>query len=329
MKPIAVVVEHDGRTILPVTHELIHLATLLAAGIHAPIVLVVPGAGHPDMAEELARRGMRTIDLAITGIDGYNSGAYKTALAELFATLSPSHILVAHTATGRDFAPGLAVRLNGTAIAGVNNLLWEDGVPLFSRPIFNGAKNALVQANKTPCIAMVQPSAFLSPEAPASAPLPGVVETIKIRCSAQGIKRLGTQSADKRGDDFERATVIVCAGRGVGTRENLGAVEGFAALFPNAAMGVSRPLVDNGWMAYRFQVGITGATVSPEVYIACGISGSSQHLAGIMGSKTIISINSDPNAAIFNHSDYCIVEDVLTFISAFEAIATSVDDPDR
>jgi electron transfer flavoprotein alpha subunit len=82
-------------------------------------------------------------------------------------------------------------------------------------------------------------------------------------------------------------------------------------------------------MAYRFQVGITGATVSPEVYIACGISGSSQHLAGIMGSKTIVSINSDPNAAIFNHSDYCIVEDLLDFISAFEAIAASVDDPDR
>ncbi|ACN13419.1 EtfA1 [Desulforapulum autotrophicum HRM2] len=329
MKPIAVVVEHDGKRILPVTHELIHLATLLANGIHAPIVLVIPGTDQPDMAAELARLGMRTICLAITGIDGYNSGAYKTALAELFATLSPSHILVAHTATGRDFAPGLAVRLNGTAIAGVNNLLWEDGVPLFSRPIFNGAKNALIQANKTPCIAMVQPSAFLSPEVPASAPLPGPIETMEIKFSDPGIKRLGTRSADKRGDDLERATVIVSAGRGLGSRENLGAVEGFAALFPNAAMGVSRPLVDDGWMPYRFQVGITGARVSPEVYIACGISGSSQHLAGIMGSKTIVSINSDPNAAIFNHSDYCIVADILTFISAFEAIAASVNDPDR
>ncbi len=329
MKPIAVVVEHDGRKVLAVTHELIHLATLLADGLHAPVVLVVPGAGHPDMAAALARLGMQTIDLAITGIDGYNSGAYKTALARLFTTLSPSHILVAHTATGRDFAPGLAVRLNGTAIAGVNNLLWRDGEPLFSRPLFNGAKNALVRADRTPCLAMVQPSAFSPPDAPAPAPASGPVKTMVIRCSDPEIKRLGTRGADKRGDDLERAAVIVSAGRGLGTRENLNAIEAFTALFPSAAMGVSRPLVDDGWVPYRFQVGITGATVCPEVYIACGISGSSQHLAGIMGSKTIVSINSDPNAAIFNHSDYCIVADLLDFIRAFEAVAASVDNPDR
>lgn len=333
MRPIAVVVEHDGKEVLPVTHELIHLADLLAAGTHSPVVLVIPGPGLPDMAGELALTGVRTIDLAITGMEGYNGEAYKTALSELFTALSPSHILVAHMARARDFAPGLALRLNGTSIAGVNNLFWEDGQPLFSRPVLSGAKNALVLATKTPCIAMVQPNAFVPPNLPIETGIspipPGPVETVRVAFPGDGIKRLGVKNPDQRGDDLELAKVIVAAGRGLGTRENLTVIEGFASIFSNSAVGVSRPLVDDGWTDYRFQVGITGAKVSPEVYIACGISGSTQHLAGIMGSKTIISINSDPNAAIFNHSDFCIVEDVLTFINAFEAILQeSVDNPD-
>lgn len=332
MRTIGIVVEHDGSKILPVTYELIHLANLLAAGIDTSVVLVIPGPGLPDMAAELALTGIKTIDLSITGIEGYNNEAYKAALSKLFTALSPSHILVAQTAAGRDFAPGLALRLNGTSIAGVNGLAWEDGEPLFSRPVFNGKKNALVLATKSPCIAMVQPNAFVPPDLPigdgASPVPPGPVERVKVSASDDGIKRLGVKDADHKGDDLELARVIVAAGRGLGTRENLTAIEGFASLFSNSAVGVSRPLVDDRWTAYRFQVGITGAKVSPEVYIACGISGSSQHLAGIMGSKTIISINSDPNAAIFNHSDFCIVEDVLTFIRIFKAIPELVNDPD-
>lgn len=295
MKPIAVIVEHDGNEILSVTYELIHLANLLASEIHTSIVLIIPGPGLPKMADELALTGIKIIDLAITGIEGYNGEAYKAALYGLFNALSPSHILVAHMAAGRDFAPGLAMRLNGTSIAGVNNLFWEDGVPLFSRSIFNGKKNALVLATKTPCIAMVQPNAFIPPDLPlktaASPVLHGPVETVKVPFSGHEIKRLGIKESGQRGEDLELARVIVATGRGLGSKDNLTAIERFASFFSSSAVGVSRPLVDNGWLAYRFQVGITGARVSPEVYIACGISGSSQHLAGIMGSKTIIGIN--------------------------------------
>lgn len=318
MKSIFVVAEHDNDKLLPITHELISCARSLSKSTREPVTVVIPGSSHPAMAREIASLGIQVIDLAIPGIDGYNSGAYKACLDQLFAPLGPMYIIVAHTAIGRDFAPGLGVRLNGCSIAGVNNLVWGKGGPLFSRSILNGTQNALVRPTALPCIVMVQPGAFPAQKSDASSP--GKVISMEIPFMDEKIESLGVKTTNTNGDDFERASVIVAAGRGLGKRENLGAIGEFASLFPNAMVGASRPLVDEGWIKYPCQVGITGARVSPKVYIACGISGSSQHLAGIMGSEMIVSINSDPNAAIFNHSDLCIVEDILAFISIFERI---------
>jgi len=318
MKQIVVVVEHDASGILPVTHELMACAKILGDQTGASIVAVIPGKGEPAMAGEISSLGVETIDLAIAGMDGYNSEAYKGALFQLFTTLSPRYIIVGHTATGRDFAPGLGVRLGGCSIAGVNNIVFDNTGPLFSRQVLNGTKNALVRPETEPCIVMVQPGAFRAHGA--SSPLPGRVIPMEGLFSGGKIQPLGIKTVATRGEDLDRAAVIVAAGRGIGERENLHLLERFAALFPNSVVGASRPLVDDGWMEYRFQVGITGARVSPKLYIACGISGSSQHLAGIIGSELIVGVNSDPNAAIFNHSDICVVGDLFGFISAFERL---------
>lgn len=318
MKPIAVVVEHDASGILPVTHELLACAKILADQTQSSVVAVIPGKGDPALAGEIASLGIETIDLAIIGMDGYNSEAYKGALGQLFTTLAPLYIIVGHTATGRDFAPGLGVRLGGCSIAGVNHIVLDETGPLFSRPVLNGVKNALVRPEKQPCIVMVQPGAFRAQGASSAGP--GRVTAMEIRFPGGKIHSLGIKTVTTRGEDLDRAAVIVAAGRGLGERENLPVIERFAALFPSSVVGASRPLVDDGWMEYRFQVGITGARVCPKLYIACGISGSSQHLAGITGSELIVSVNSDPNAAIFNHSDICIVADLFEFISAFERL---------
>ncbi|OQY13278.1 MAG: hypothetical protein B6I31_01465 [Desulfobacteraceae bacterium 4572_19] len=116
---------------------------------------------------------------------------------------------------------------------------------------------------------------------------------------------------------LKEAKVIISAGRGIGKKENLEYIFKFAKCFSSSVVGASRPLVDMGWIEYEHQVGITGASVAPKLYIACGISGSSQHLAGIKDAEIIISINNNPAAPIFRHSDFCIVEDVLEFIQAF------------
>ncbi len=332
MRQIVVVVEHDASGILPVTHEFMACAKILGDQTGASILAVIPGKGEPAMAGEISSLGVETIDLAITGMDGYNSEAWKGALFQLFTTLAPWYIIVGHTATGRDYAPGLGVRLGGCSIAGVNNIVFDKTGPLFSRQVLNGTQNALVRPETEPCIVMVQPGAFrahgtssplpgrVSPLPGRVSPLPGRVIHMEVLFSGGKIQPLGIKTVATRGEDLDRAAVIVAAGRGIGERDNLHLLERFAALFPNSVVGASRPLVDDGWMEYRFQVGITGARVSPKLYIACGISGSSQHLAGITGSELIVSVNSDPNAAIFNHSDICIVGDLFGFISAFERL---------
>ncbi|MDP3284078.1 MAG: electron transfer flavoprotein subunit alpha/FixB family protein, partial [Desulfobacterales bacterium] len=111
--------------------------------------------------------------------------------------------------------------------------------------------------------------------------------------------------------------VIVSAGNGIGAKENLGLIYRLADIFPGSAVGGSRILIDRGWLEYRQQIGLTGALVAPELYIACGISGASQHLAGMRGSGFVVAINRDPKAAIFNESDVCVVEDLNKFIPVF------------
>ena len=113
---------------------------------------------------------------------------------------------------------------------------------------------------------------------------------------------------------LEDADVIVSAGRGIGKRENLELIRETASIFLNPAIGASRPVCDNRWLPFNQQVGITGKTVMPKLYIACGISGSQQHIAGMKNSQCIVAINKDPNAAIFSVADYCVVEDILSFL---------------
>ncbi|MCP4694600.1 MAG: electron transfer flavoprotein subunit alpha/FixB family protein [Desulfobacterales bacterium] len=122
-------------------------------------------------------------------------------------------------------------------------------------------------------------------------------------------------------NDLAGAKIVIAAGRGVGERENLARIFRFSRLFASAVVAGSRPMIDMGWMPHWRQVGVTGASISPDIYIACGISGSSQHIAGMNGSGCVIAVNNDKNAAIFNASDVCIVEDLFSFIEAFEEIA--------
>jgi electron transfer flavoprotein alpha subunit len=327
MKQILVIAEVFEGLIRPVTHELIAAALKIIELQQSGIIkIIIPLSGHSGdpllLSDRLAAQtGIDITCLKITNFQGYNSDVYKKSLTRFIKTVQPSHIIAAHTSQSQDFAPGLAVRLNAASISGVNGIRSDDDGLLYSRSVFNNTKNMIIRpVADIPVVLTLIPGSFKfdKPDIPKKGQIDiheisfdsGQESTIRIRhkkilkpaCSNQALKE---------------ANIIISAGRGIGKKENLDNIVQFAKCFSSSAVGVSRPLVDMKWIRYEHQVGITGTTVSPKVYIACGISGSSQHLAGIKDAQFVVSINNNPDAPIFRHSDLCIVEDIFEFIQVF------------
>jgi electron transfer flavoprotein alpha subunit len=251
-------------------------------------------------------------------MDVYNGELYLHHLESIVREMSPTLVLVSHTSQGMDYAPALAARLSAACITGVNGIRTdENGDVLYSRGICNGSFNTLIRPATALTVVTAQPGYFPAESWDGAS---GAVSVRTVTREPSAIRCTGIEKNPSSSSELGNARIIVSAGRGIGTQENLDVIRRFAACFPGAAVGGSRPLIDMGWMEYRHQVGITGAVVSPAVYIACGISGSTQHIAGMNTSGYVVSINSDPNAAIFNVSDLCVVDDVIGFIEAFETV---------
>ncbi len=271
------------------------------------------------LAEKISSAtGTDVLALKIPNLAAYTSEAYKNCLSPLIRELAPSHILVAHTSQGRDFAPGLAVRLKAASISGVNKIQSDGEGLLYSRPVLNNTRNMVIRSEPGfPLVLTIMPGIF--PSQARGVKDPGSIMLKEISGGGQPV-RMDHQKILKHESNHQKlkqAQTIVAAGRGVGERSNLESVLGFAKTFSASALGASRPLVDMGWIGYDHQVGITGASVAPRLYIACGISGSSQHLAGMKESDWVVSINKNPEAPICSHSDLCITADVMDFIQAF------------
>lgn len=322
----------DGR-VLPVTYELIAFARALAAGDSGPVRIMVPGRDVQAAARGLAgETGMDVIAVEGDALEPYNAEAWMTALAPRLAVQKPRYVCIPHTSRGCDFAPGLAVRLGAACITAVESFRRQDGVISFTRSIFNGKIRMHVAPLTDVTVLSVLPGAFNAAEEsqgrPGSSPLPGIkqdgcskprrstghVGVLKIQDRPEKIQALGVIPAAAQDLDLALADVIVSAGRGIGAEENLELIRRMAGLFPKSAVGCSRAVCDRGWLGYKHQIGLTGRTVTPKLYIACGISGAVQHIAGMRGSRVIVAINKDPRAAIFQVADVGIVEDLSTFI---------------
>ncbi len=324
MNGIVVIAELFLNDIQPVTYELIEAALRIKKiKNRGQIKIIVPSENPLPLAEKLSEK-CNAADIAalkINNLKCYDSEMYKPYLAEFIRSINPTHILVAHTSQGRDFAPGLALRLNASSIAGVNGIRADDKGFLYSKPVRGNTKNMIVRAAADlPAFLTVMPGVFT----PENCNRPGrgevtIHETV-FHNTHHRKNRIQSDKIIKKNHEhksIKEAKIIISAGKGVGNREKLDSVFKFASCFSSSFVGASRPLVDMGWIGHEHQIGITGTTVLPELYIACGISGSSQHLAGMKDSKFVISINSNPDAHIFNHSDICIVEDADQFITAF------------
>lgn len=297
--------------------ELIACANRLGYSDPARIALFIAGSNVAAAGAELAREtGVDVIACEHEQLCHPNPELLGELLREAVAELRPRLVCLFHTTANCQVATSLAVAHGFACVTAVESCELSPEGPIFRRGVFNGKLLQTVMPATQGTIVTILPGAFRPEEQPSSAP--GTPEaacrvirsTMKSACTPLGII---TEPADET-VKLEDADVVVAAGRGIGARENLAVAEETAQMFANAAVAGSRPLCDLKWLPHSRQVGTTGRTIAPRLYLACGISGAQQHLAGMKGAQFTVAINTDPDAAIFAHADCIIVEDAVTFL---------------
>ncbi|GMV50785.1 MAG: electron transfer flavoprotein subunit alpha [Nitrospira sp.] len=316
MNPILVFCEQRDGSLKKVGLEALGEACRLSKQSGRDVIAVVIGSSVTPLEQELARYGASRVLIAENPLlVHYSPELYTTILAEVAIRLQPVAIFMGATAMGKDLAPKLAARLTSALIQDCVALEMDtDGFLLATRPIYGGKLRAVVKAtNPLMQIVTLRPNVFspLEPQ-PASDLL---VERLAI--AVDGTRQMARVREIQKtvGGTLEltEAGIIVSGGRGLKGTENFKVIEEMAAAF-GAAVGASRAAVDAGWKPHSYQVGLTGKTVSPQLYIACGISGAIQHQAGMSSARTIVAINNNPNAPIFNLATYGIVGDLFEVI---------------
>ena len=312
---VVVIVEHYAGQIRAVTHELVCCAKRLQQNTATAIKAVILDADPAALAQEMADIwGLDVTAVQISGLTTYNGEVYKRVLVDLLPELNAAYVCTAHSSQGMDFAPALAVELNAACITGVENILEIENRTCFVRSIFGSKALAHVCPESDIAILTIQPGMF-RPQRPNKS-VCGSVTPASINCESLKTRSMGIKPAETDMTGITEADVVVSAGQGIGDKEHLDLIYQLAALFTKSAVAGSRIVCDLGWLEYKCQVGVTGATISPQLYIACGISGAVQHVMGMRDSEYIVAINKDPAAAIFQIADICIVEDLTTFIPA-------------
>ncbi len=307
MAEILVLAEHTGGDVKKVTCELITLARRFG---EPSVVWTGPGAeeGQERCAEFGAARVYVAADPAL---DDYVVAPTAALLAQLVQEKSPALVLLAGTAEGKEIAGRLAVKTDSGVLTDAVDLTpGDDGIPVAEQSIFGGATIVHSRIKRgTPIVAM-------RPNAVAPEPTPGQAElsAVSLTGEATGAKVTNRVVAE-RGErpDLTEASIVVSGGRGTGGAEGFEIIETLADAL-GAAVGASRAVTDAGWYPHQFQVGQTGKTVSPQLYMAIGISGAIQHRAGMQTSKTIIAVNKDPEAPIFELADFGVVGDLFKVV---------------
>ncbi len=314
-KGIWIVIEQNKAEIRNVSLELLSQGRMLADKTGDPLVAVILGSTVSKLAGIVTPYGADKVILVDDeNLADYTTGAYTSVLNKLIRKEEPQAVLLGNTAVGKDLAPRLAQRLGvGMASDCTGMEFDEESFLTFRRPIYGGKAFAQVIANARPVLATIRPNTFpiALPDTARQAEV--INETAEIDSEdLRAIVKEIVLAASQRPELIE-ANVIISGGRGMKGSENYCILESCADVI-GAAVGASRAAVDAGWIEQKFQVGQTGKTVSPTLYIACGISGAIQHLAGMGTSKVIVAINKDPEANIFNLADYGIVGDLFEIV---------------
>ena len=312
-KAILVIAEQVGGIFRKVSFEAVSAARQLAAGSAAQVVAVAAGSGIEQAALQLGAYGADRIVLADDpALAELSTEAYARILTPIIETTAPELVLAGATSQGRDLAARLAARLNAALAGDCVAVKLEDGVVKATRPMYGGKVLADVVLSGTPAFVTIRPNSFgLGQQAGT-----GTLEKASVDLGTLRTQIVGRQMESGK-IELTEADVIVSGGRGMGGAD-FSVVEELAALL-GGAVGTSRSAVDEGWRPVADQVGQTGKTVAPNLYIACGISGAIQHLAGMSSSKVIVAINKDPEAAMLTRADYSIVGDLFEVVPALTA----------
>ncbi len=307
MTTLAVLEQRDG-VLRKISHEVVTAAQRLGGGVEA----VVCAAGAVQGADQAGKYGAdKIVTLTNPAFARYAPEACAQALADRAKQGGYRTIVFAASATGKDLAPRVAAKLGVAVAADITDLAADGGGVVVTRPVYAGKALLKVKVASQPAVLSLRPNVFT----PVERPKAGAAETVAVTVPAGRVVVREIKAAPAGTLDVAEAQVIISGGRGLKEPANFKVLEELARAFGGqAAVGASRAVVDAGWRAHADQVGQTGKTVSPSLYIAVGISGAIQHLAGMRTSKVIVAINKDKDAPIFKVADYGVVGDLFEIV---------------
>ncbi len=318
MSGILVVLEQREGKLHGMSFEALAAAQQIAAELNQPVYAAIVGNSLTSVAAEIAAFQISKVHAVEHDLLAeYTADGYTLALRQLIEIHHPSYVFFPHTYQVRDFAPALAASLGRVLVSDVVSHRIENGALVLIRQLFQGKMNADIRfEGDAPWFASIQAGAFRAENAKKS-DTAAPVETMSPTLQPAQIRTKPSERfrESQRAVDLGAAERIVSVGRGIREAENIALVEQLAKAM-GAELAASRPICDNGWLPMERQVGSSGQTVAPKLYVAVGISGAIQHLVGMKGSKTIVAINKDPEAPIFEIADYGIVGDLFQTVPA-------------
>ncbi len=319
---VLVIAEHWKGQPESVTLQLLTKGRAMADAMGVALEALVIGHGIGGVTEALSAKGADTIyTFDHAALARATCGLEAEVAVAALREIAPALTLVAYTLVGMELGPAIATRLGVTAMTNCVNVELVDGEIVVTRPVHDGALHARIILDKgAPALVALQKGATPTLPAPARTTQmrPLSIDAENMPARGEVLQLIEEPISDI---DITRAEIIVSAGRGVGDPSKLPIIDACAKAL-GGLMGCSRPLVDQGWLPRERQVGASGKTVTPKVYIACGISGASQHLAGMSEAKMIVAINKDPDAPIFQVAHYGIIGDLFEIVPELTTQAT-------
>jgi electron transfer flavoprotein alpha subunit len=316
MPKVIIYGEIKGEKLKKTAFELTTEGRKLADSLGGDLAAVVIGPQAEQFAPDLARHGADTVYVvAAPELESYNSEYFAQALAHVIKEKAPEIVLLSHTMQGKDLAPRTAAKLGVASISDCISFELDGSTLVGKRPMYAGKCYAQWTCKGKPQMATARPNVLQTAENQKEGKVEKIAFSPDTSRKTYATKQLNLDTSGKV--DLTEAEIIVSGGRGMGGPD-YSLLEELAAVFgPTCTVGASRAAVDAGWRPHSDQVGQTGKTVTPNLYVACGISGSIQHLAGMGSSKVIVAINKDPEAPIFTKADYGIVGDLFKVMPEF------------
>lgn len=310
MSDVLAIAEHRRGELRDVSYELVSAGRDLADDLDGELHLAVISGQVEEFARSLSREGVDTIHTVTDG-EEFNHDIYTQVTEQLADELDPAVLLMPNSVNGLDYGPAVATRLGRPLVTDAIDASFDGETLVATREMYGSKVETTIEVDSERVAVMVRDGEWPGANGnadPEIVEFDAEIDESAVRSTVTGFEEVGGGDVD-----ISDAEVLVSVGRGIEEEENIELVEELADAL-GATLSSSRPIVDNGWLPKNRQVGQSGKTVTPEIYIAIGISGAVQHVAGMKGAETIVAINDDPNAPIYDIADYGIVDDLFDVV---------------